>query len=157
MREVAPGDLIFSFTDTRIFALGIAQSYCWKSPKPLEFGNSGQNWEDIGWRVKVRFTELANKVHPKDHIEILRPFLPDKYSPLQRSGSGLQSVYLTDVPMVLAANGNAIATAADIGPTRKQIHEARAARDAAKRDPGVVRRVWLDDELLGGTCRERAD
>ena len=43
MREVAPGDLIFSFMNTRILAIGVAQSYCWESPKPLEFGNSGQN------------------------------------------------------------------------------------------------------------------
>src|ERR1700676_1652382 len=35
MREVAPGDLIFSFMDTRILAIGIAQSYCWESPKQL--------------------------------------------------------------------------------------------------------------------------
>lgn len=47
MREVAPGDLIFSFMDTRILAVGIAQSYCWESPKPLEFGTAGQNWENI--------------------------------------------------------------------------------------------------------------
>ena len=66
MREVAPGDLIFSFMDTRILAVGIAQSYCWESPKPMEFGNSGQNWENVGWRVKVQFTELANRVRPKD-------------------------------------------------------------------------------------------
>jgi putative restriction endonuclease len=102
MREVAPGDLILSFIDTRIPAVGIAESYCWESPKPVEFGNSGQNWEDIGWRVKVRFTELANRVRPKDHIEILRPLLPDKYSPLQPNGNGLQSVYLTEVPPTLA-------------------------------------------------------
>ena len=48
----------FSFKDTRIIAIGTAQSYCWESPKPLEFGNAGQNWENIGWRVKVKFTEL---------------------------------------------------------------------------------------------------
>ena len=83
MREVAPGDLIFSFMDARILAVGIAQSYCWESPKPLEFGNTGQNWENIGWKVKVNFRELANKVRPKDHIDILRPLLPDRYSPLQ--------------------------------------------------------------------------
>jgi len=53
MREVSPGDLILSFMDTCILAVGIAQSYCWESPKPLEFGNSGQNWENVGWRVKV--------------------------------------------------------------------------------------------------------
>ncbi len=102
MREVSPGDLIFSFMDTRILAIGIAQSYCWESPKPLEFGRAGQNWEDIGWRVSVRFTELTNKIRPKDHIEILRPLLPDRYSPLQPNGNGLQSVYLTDVPTGLA-------------------------------------------------------
>jgi hypothetical protein len=102
MREVAPGDLIFSFMDTRILAVGIAQSYCWESPKPLEFGKSGENWEGIGWRVRVHFTELANKVRPKDHIDILRPLLPDKYSPLQPNGNGLQSVYLAEVPTTLA-------------------------------------------------------
>jgi hypothetical protein len=34
-------------------------------------------------------------------------------------------------------NGNA-AAAADVGLSRKEIHEARALRDAEKRDPGVV-------------------
>lgn len=102
MREVAPGDLIFSFVDTRILAIGIAQSYCWESPKPLEFGSAGQNWENVGWKVKVSFTEVTNKVRPKDHVEILRPLLPEKYSPLQRNGNGLQSIYLTEVPIALA-------------------------------------------------------
>jgi hypothetical protein len=102
MREVAPGDLIFSFMDTRILAIGIAQSYCWENPKPLEFGNAGQNWENIGWKVKVNFTELANKIRPKDHIGVLRPLLPEKYSPLQPNGNGLQSVYLTGLPPPLA-------------------------------------------------------
>ncbi len=102
MREVAPGDLILSFMDTRILAVGIAQSYAWESPKPLEFGSAGENWEGIGWRVKVQFTELAKKIRPKDHIEILRPLLPAKYSPLQPNGNGLQSVYLTEVPTPLA-------------------------------------------------------
>ena len=48
MREVSPGDVIFSFVDTRVAAIGIAQSYCWESPKPQEFGEVGQNWENIG-------------------------------------------------------------------------------------------------------------
>jgi putative restriction endonuclease len=38
----------------------------------------------------------------KDHIEILRPFLPSKYSPLQANGDGLQSVYLAEVPRTMA-------------------------------------------------------
>lgn len=104
MREVSPGDVVFSFKDTYICAMGIAESYCWESPKPTEFGAAGQNWELIGWRVKVNFTELKNKVRPKDHIEILRPFLPERYAPLQPNGNGLQSVYLTEVTLDFAAS-----------------------------------------------------
>ena len=62
MREVAPGDLIFSFVDTRIIAIGIAESYCYESPRPTAFGDAGMNWEAIGWRVRVRFTNLTNRI-----------------------------------------------------------------------------------------------
>jgi putative restriction endonuclease len=97
MREVAPGDLIFSFVDTRILALGVAKSYCWECPKPVEFGSTGQNWENIGWRVNVSFVPLLNKIRPKDHMAVLRAVLPDRYSPLQANGNGIQSIYLTEV------------------------------------------------------------
>jgi hypothetical protein len=60
------------------------------------------NWEAIGWRVRARFKELENRVRPKDHIELLRSLLPDRYSPLQPNGNGIQSVYLTSVPEMLA-------------------------------------------------------
>ncbi len=102
MREVAPGDLIFSFVDTRIFAVGIAQSYCWESPKPDEFGTTGQYWENIGWKVKVTFTPLSNQVRPKDHMEVLRLVLPKKLSPLQPNGNGLQGVYLAKLSEAFA-------------------------------------------------------
>jgi hypothetical protein len=83
--------------DTRIYTIGIAESYCWESPKPLEFGTAGQNWENIGWKVKVRFTELRNLVRPKDHMDLLGSHLSAKYSPLQPNGNGLQSVYLAEI------------------------------------------------------------
>ena len=95
MREVSPGDLIFSFVDTRVVAIGIAKSYCWECPKPIEFGSVGQNWENVGWRVNASFTRLLNKVRPKDHMGVLREVLPDRYSPLQANGNGIQSIYLT--------------------------------------------------------------
>ena len=34
MREVAPGDVVFSFYKTRIHAIGIAESFCYECPKP---------------------------------------------------------------------------------------------------------------------------
>jgi hypothetical protein len=98
MREVAPGDLIFSFVDTRIAAVGVAESYCFENPKPPEFGDAGPNWDNIGWRIRVRFKTLAHHIRPKDHMALLRPLLPDKYAPLQANGNGIQSIYLTQVP-----------------------------------------------------------
>jgi putative restriction endonuclease len=102
MREVSPGDLVFSFVDTRIQGVGVAQSYCWESPKPVEFGNAGLNWENVGWKVKVVFTLLRHTIRPKDHIDVLRPLLPERYAPLQPNGNGLQSVYLTEIPAPFA-------------------------------------------------------
>lgn len=55
MREVSPGDLVLSFVDTRIAAIGVAASYCYESPKPLEFGEAGAYWNNVGWRVRVNF------------------------------------------------------------------------------------------------------
>ena len=98
MREVAPGDLVFSFVDTRIAAIGTVASYCYESPKPAEFGDVGPNWDAIGWRVRVNFVHLKNEVRPKEHIELLKHMLPPRYSPLQMSGNGNQSVYLTALP-----------------------------------------------------------
>ncbi|MGH8137636.1 MAG: HNH endonuclease [Steroidobacteraceae bacterium] len=103
MREVAPGDLVFSFFDTRVAALGIARSFCYESPKPTEFGTSGAYWEAIGWKIEVSFRELENRIRPKDHIEHLRGFLPKKYAPLRLNGDGLQGIYLTEVSAAFAA------------------------------------------------------
>jgi hypothetical protein len=88
MREVAPGDIVFSFVDTRIAALGIVSGYCRESPKPEEFGSAGANWSQIGWRVGVRWQRLANGIRPKDHIDPLRPDLANKYAPLTPDGNG---------------------------------------------------------------------
>jgi hypothetical protein len=102
MREVAPGDLVFSFCDARIRAVGIARSHAYEAPKPEEFGKAGRNWEAIGWRVDVRFTEIPQEFRPADWIGQLRPLFPKRYAPLQSDGRGLQSIYLTELPRNLA-------------------------------------------------------
>lgn len=92
MREVAPGDLVVSFVDTRILCIGVAQSYCWESPKPAAFGTAGRNWENVGWKVKVQFTALQNRIRPKDHMDVLYSVLPERYrislNPLYFVGAG---------------------------------------------------------------------
>ena len=48
MRQVAPGDQIMSFFDTRIAAIGIASSYGYQCPKLKEFGETGAYWDKVG-------------------------------------------------------------------------------------------------------------
>ena len=103
MREVAPGDVVFSFADTLIRAIGIAASHAYEAPKPLEFGQAGAYWDKIGWRLDMRFSELRLPIKPSAHMEVLKPLLPDRYAPLRANGAGLQNVYLTRVPDRLAA------------------------------------------------------
>ena len=137
MREVVPGDIVFSFVDTRIAAIGIAESYCYESPKPEEFGDAGMNWERIGWRVRVWFTRLAKRIRPKDHIALLRPLLPGKYSPLQTNGDGIQSVYLTPLPEMLAE-----ALVSLIGPEAVAIQESAEHVDQSMVAANADLEVW---------------
>ena len=95
MREVAPGDVIFSFADTFIKAIGIATAYAEESPKPREFGSTGMYWDDIGWRVAVTFTPLRLPIRPSQYMDVIGPLLPNRYAPLRTNGDGLQGVYLT--------------------------------------------------------------
>ncbi len=64
MREVPPGDLVFSCVDTWIAAIGFAKSYCWECPKPTEFGSVSLNWENIGWRVALGGANIARQLRP---------------------------------------------------------------------------------------------
>ncbi len=128
MREVSPGDVVFSFTDTLIAAIGIARSYCYESPKPTEFGTTGSNWGPIGWKVDVSFQELSNRIRPKDHMSRLASHLPDKYAPLRASGDGLQSVYLTEVGAGFAATLFSL-----IGHEANRVSDAAMAVSTAER------------------------
>jgi putative restriction endonuclease len=101
MRQVSPGDVVFSFSDTRIKAIAVVTRRSETGPKP-DFGSVGSNWSQEGWFVLVEYCGLGNQIRPIDHIDVLRPFLPSKYSPLQANGHGLQSVYLAEVPQALA-------------------------------------------------------
>jgi hypothetical protein len=96
MTEVAPGDLILSFCDTRIKAIGTATGPAVSADKP-DFGGAGSYWGKEGWFVPVEFTEISAPIRPKDFMADLLPHLRGKYDPLQKSGDGNQGVYLAEV------------------------------------------------------------
>ena len=96
MEEVRPGDLVFSYCDTYIKAIGVVQRPAVTAPKP-DFRTAGSNWADVGWYVEVEFAELENPIKPKDFMNQIRPLLAEKYAPLQENGNGLQGIYLTEI------------------------------------------------------------
>jgi hypothetical protein len=150
MREVAPGDIVFSFYDTRIAAMGIVSGYCRESPKPSEFGTAGINWSQIGWRVDVRWRRLANPRRPKDAIARIGKDLGYKYAPLTPEGNGLQSVYLTYV-----TSGLASALFSLVGAESHSVAEAASAVSAIERGnpaPESDIEEWegrLEKEIIG--------
>jgi hypothetical protein len=96
MPKVEAGDVVFSFSETYIKAIGIVQSSAETSPKP-DFRKAGSNWADEGWLVPVEFKEIANPIKPKNFMEKITPLLADKYAPLMPDGRGMQVVYLTEI------------------------------------------------------------
>lgn len=103
MRQVVPGDVVFSYADAALQGAGFATSYCYTCPKPEEFGRIGEYWEVLGWRVDVHFRRFAHPVVPKRHLVLLQPFLAQEpHAPLRSTGDGLQHVYLTRITESLA-------------------------------------------------------
>ena len=99
MTHVMPGDVVFSFADAAIRAVGVALGRAREAPKPPEFAAAGDQWgTDPGWQVPVRFKELADPLRPKDHTTRLASVLPARHSPIRASGDGNQGVYLAAVP-----------------------------------------------------------
>jgi hypothetical protein len=142
MREVAPGDIIFSFADTRIKAIGIVASHAYEAPKPLAFGQAGAHWNMIGWRVDVSFAVLQNSIRPSEHMTALAPVLPRRYAPLTPDGNGLQSVYLTHLPETFAG------TLVDlIGVEARNIVLSHRVSEEAQLRPEIGLVEWEEHEL----------
>lgn len=111
MEQVEPGDIVFSYCDASIKAIGVVQRKAETAPKP-DFRNAGSNWANEGWYVSVEFKEALNPIKPKKYLDQLRPFIGEKYSPLRANGDGKQGVYLAAIKpkfaelLILLSNAN---------------------------------------------------
>lgn len=94
LTEVKPGDLIFSYANLKLGAVGKALSSAYDFEKPDEFRDSDGVWLRDGWRINVQFERLRSPIKPKQFIAQIQPLLPPKYSPLQKDGNGNESCYL---------------------------------------------------------------
>lgn len=99
MTLARPGDGVLSYADGRIAYVGRVTQAAFEAPKPVEYGSAGETWTNIGWRLPVEWRRLPDPVRPKGHLEEVRPWLPEKYSPLNpKSGGGNQVAYLAKIP-----------------------------------------------------------
>ena len=102
MRSVKSGDVIFSYANSSIIAIGIAQTLSYHFPQPTEFGSAGLNWSQEGWRIDVKYTKLVKPLRTIDKIKEIANLLPSKYSPINSlTGYGNQS-YLFKIDYELA-------------------------------------------------------
>lgn len=97
MRLVRPGDIVFSYANGQIGAIGQVVDAASASPKPSEFGSVGDYWSNEGWLVSVYFSSAPKPLRPKAHMENIAPLLPSKYSPIQKTGDGNQGCYLAGI------------------------------------------------------------
>lgn len=142
MREVAPGDIVFSFSDTYIKAIGIAASHAYEGPKPREFGQAGAYWDNVGWRVDVKFVELRGRIRPAEHMSQLRPLLPERYAPLRGNGGGLQGIYLT-----LLSSAFATTLLELVGREARSIFEMSRLADIGALSSAVGLAEWEDHQM----------
>ncbi len=82
-----PGDVVFSITNNIIRARSIVEAAATDLINPL----AGELWTTEGWLVKVNYSFSINEIKISDEFEMIRPLLPEKYSPFNlRNGRGNQ-------------------------------------------------------------------
>ena len=95
--KVQINDVIFSYANAQIMAIGIVEERALTSDRPPEFGSTGRQWNTNGWLVKVNWSILTDGIHPKEHLKYIVPLLPEKYSPITITGNGNQAFYLVRI------------------------------------------------------------
>ena len=92
MSETQPGDGVVSYWAQKIQGFGTVSEAPQVSTKPPH--RQRETWSDEGWLVDVDFDACLNPFEPSDYLEMIKPLLPRKYSPLEENGKGL---YLTEI------------------------------------------------------------
>lgn len=101
LTQVEPGDVVVSYADAQIKAIGIAMSNYAEAPKPEAFGTIGASWAADGWLVSINWVALSTSISPKAHLDKIQKLLPTKNSPLQVNGNGNQGCYLAAISSTL--------------------------------------------------------
>lgn len=96
------GDVVFSYAESEIKAVGRVRTKCVDAKRPDTFGDTGEQWSKDGWLVGVSWDLLRYPISPRGNFEKLAELLPSKYSPIRPPGIGNQKFYLTEINEALA-------------------------------------------------------
>jgi len=104
-QKLLPGDVIFSFAQGEIGAIGVVVGAPREAAKPLEFEAIAEHADaQSGWIVPVRFTTLTAPLRTEERMSDLAPVLPRKHSPILASGASNQHMMLSAVPPAMVAS-----------------------------------------------------
>jgi len=144
-----PGDVVFSYANGRISAIGIVSDIYKEQNRPPEFGKSGALWDKAGWVVPINWTKLDNPIHPKEHLSDISPLLPKINSPLQRNGNGNQICYLASISDELGSfiygltSKNNPVIPEIINEIKNEVEEDREVKQIESRDIGQTEKEQL--------------
>jgi len=98
---VSPGDVVISYADGLIKAVGVASDAHREEPIPDSHWQAAEYWQALGWMVPIKWARLDHPISPKLHLDALADLLPEKHSPLQKNGDGNQGCYLASISVAL--------------------------------------------------------
>jgi hypothetical protein len=98
IQRIFPADVVFSFADGQIGAVGLVLGVAREAARPSEVA-SVADYADVtsGWLVPVRFMSVAQPLRAGEHMGELASVLPRKHPPLLSTGAANQHVVLAAV------------------------------------------------------------
>jgi putative restriction endonuclease len=104
MLRVVPGDVVFSFAEDRVGAVGVALGAARETSKPSELDWGTKHCDaESGWLLPVRFMPLKNALRPHEHESDLGPKMQKKPASNRTQSACNESVLLTAVPAATVA------------------------------------------------------
>lgn len=154
MSLVRQGDVIFSYANQAIGAVGVAVSDAYDAPQPEEFGAA---WQEDGRKADVLYTPIVPAVRLSNFVDDLIPLLPQIHAPLTKAKKGVQG-YLFALP---PKAGQLICDRLRVAGSVEQIVASaldRTIPDQTTREALVNARIgqgrWRNDlmQLWSGRC-----
>jgi len=149
MKEIEPGDLIFSIVQQRVVSINQALTSATSAEKPAEMP-TGNTWGQEGYLVNAEYHLLQEPFSVRENIEEMLPLAQHKYSPFTSTGSGNQG-YLYTITDEL---GEYLLRGIQEGNDLRFL-ESSTIKPSAKEKESVEKLVHFLDEEVNQTTKEQ--